>query len=312
MNIKKNRMFIITFCMAASFMVSLSVRNADCKLETNLPADVTGGEVRALVVEDFENMKIAEKIEDDGWYVTTSPKEYTKGDEQTKAKKNPVLTLKMKSVDAGSNDMKIEEAYSPTGLGKEKKKALGLLFKFRYPGNNSVSMEPPYEVDWKDRTPVKTYDQALRKDVTERGIQLPGKAKAISMWIHARGFPYTIEVWVKDFKGDVHILEKQSVNFVGWRPLTFQIPTNMPQSSDTYPASRVAKIVRLVVREVTNVGGEYSGTSVKNSGDVYVFVDQIKVLTDTYEVYFDGQDLHKAFEDSNKGSGSNTGGGTQK
>ena len=307
MNIKKNRMFIITFCMAASFIINLSVRNADCKLDTSLPADVTGGEVRALVVEDFENMKIVDKIEDDGWFVTTSPKEYTKGDEQTKAKKNPVLKLKIKSVDAGSSDMKVEEAYSPTGLGKEKKKALGLNFKFRYPGNNSVSLEPPMELDWKDRTPVLTYDQALRKDVAERGIQLPGKAKAISMWIHARGFPYTMELWVKDFRGDVHILDKQSINFVGWRPLTFQIPGNMPQSSDTYPAARVAKIVRIVIREVTNIGGEYSGNSTKNSADVFVFFDQIKVLTDTYEVYFDGQDLHKVFEgSSNTNSGSNT------
>ena len=267
-----------------------------------------GGEVRALVVEDFETMKVAEKIEDDGWFATTTPKEYTKGDEQTKAKKNPVLTMKMKSVEAGSNDMKIEESYSPTGLGKEKKKALGVHFKFRYPGNNSVSLEPPMELDWKDRTPVLTYDQALRKDVAERGIQLPGRAKAISMWIHARGFPYTIELWVKDFKGDVHILEKQSINFVGWRPLTFQIPTNMPQSSDTYPASRVSKIVRIVIREVTNIGGEYSGTSAKNSADVYVFLDQIKVLTDTYEVYFDGQDLHKVFEGKeSKSTDTNTG-----
>jgi hypothetical protein len=296
MNIKMNRMFIITLCMAAAFIVNLSVRNADSKIVTNVPADVSGEETRALVVEDFENLKIVEKVEDDGWFATSTPKEFTKGDDEAKKRKNPVLALKLRPVDSGPNDMKVEDAYSPTGLGKEKKKTLGVHFRFRYPGNNSVHLEPPLELDWKERTPVMTYDQAMRKDVQERGIQLPGRAKSISMWVHARGFPYTMEVWVKDFKGDVHILEKQSINFVGWRPMTFDIPENMPQSSDTYPVTRTSKLVRIVLREVTNISGEYSGTSTRNSSDVYVFFDQIKVLTDTYEVYFDGQDLHKTFE----------------
>jgi len=307
MNIKKRSMYIITFCMAASFILNLSVRNADSKIVTNVPADVSGEETKALVVEDFETLKIVEKVEEDGWFVTSNPKAFTKGDEETKKKKNPIMSLMLKPIDGGPNDMKVEEVYSPTGLGKEKKKNLGVHFRFRYPGSNSVSLEPPMEVDWKDRTPVLTYDQAMRKDVPERGIQLPGRAKAISMWVHARGFSYTMEVWVKDFKGDVHILEKQSINFVGWRPMTFEIPANMPQSSDTYPVTRVSKLVRIVIREVSNVAGEHSSTSTRNSSDVYVFFDQIKVLTDTYEVYFDGQDLHKNFEGTKS-----TDSGTQK
>jgi len=308
MNIKKSRIFIITFCMIVSSVINLSVKNADSKIATSLPNDVSGNETKALVIEDFENLKIVDKVEDDGWFATSTPKEFTKGDEESKKKKNPVLSLQLKAVDGGPNDMKVEDTYSPTGLGKEKKKVLGVHFRFRYPGNNSVSIEPPKEVDWKDRTPVLTYDQAIRKDVAERGIQLPGRAKAISMWVHARGFPYTIELWVKDHKGDVHILEKQSINFVGWRPMTFEIPDVMPQSSDTYPVTRVSKLVRIVIREVSTVSGEYSGTSTRTSSEVYVFIDQIKVLTDTYEVYFDGQDLHKNFDGTSSESKSNTGG----
>ncbi len=312
MNIKKSGMFLVTFSLAVFTIISISFKSADSKIETNVAADVSGNELKALVVEDFENLKIAGKVEDDGWFVTTTPKQFTKGDDETNKRKNPVLSLNVKPVDGGPNDMKIEDSYSPTGLGKEKKKMIGVHFKFRYPGNNSVSLEPPFELDWKDRTPVKTYDQAMRKDVVERGIQLPGRCKSLSMWVHARGFPYTMEVWVKDFKGDVHILEKQSINFVGWRPMIFELPSNLPQTLDTYPTTRVSKIVRIVIREVTSVSGEHTATSAKNTSEVFVFFDQIKVLTDTYEVYFDGQELHKNFNgSSDKGSSEKSGGTTK-
>ena len=83
---------------------------------------------------------------------------------------------------------------------------------------------------------------------------------------------------------------------MGWRPLTFQIPVYVPKVADTYPVTRIVKLVRIVLREVTNVSGLHTGTSARNPSDAYVFFDHIKVLTDTYEVYFDGQDLHKIFE----------------
>jgi len=299
------RMFIITLCIASALMI---VRVADSKIVTNVPADLSGEELKAIVIEDFANSKISANADDDGWLLTSNPKQYTKAkDEDTLKKKNPVMTLELKLIDGGPNDLRVEDKTSPTGLGMEKKKMLGLHFRFRYPGENSISIEPPKEVDWKERTPVLTYDQAMRTDVQERGLQLPGRAKAVSIWVHGRGFPYTLELWIKDFKGDVHILEKQSVNYVGWKPLIFKLPENMPQSSDTYPVTRTSKLVRLVLREVTNGSGELTRTSSRNSSDVYMFFDQLKVLTDTYEVYFDGQDLHKAFEGGNTNTGSNTG-----
>ncbi|HPR38007.1 MAG TPA: flagellar filament outer layer protein FlaA [Spirochaetota bacterium] len=296
MNSIRNRIFIVTICLTAAFIVAFGI-NGYSRIETNVPADLSGEETRAIVIEDFEASKIAGSVEEDGWYLTSNPKVYTKAkDEETLKKKNPVMALDLKYVDGGPNDMKVEDAFSITGLGKEKKKILGLKFRFRYPGSNVVTIEAPKEVDWKERNPVVTYDQALRQDVQERGLQIPGRAKAISLWVHGRGFPYTLELWIKDFRGDVHILEKQSINFVGWRPMIFDIPQNIPQSTDSYPVTRTSKLVRLVIREVTSVGGEHSRTSSRNASDVYVFFDQIKVLTDTYEVFFDGQDMHKAFE----------------
>ncbi len=300
-----NKMLVLTLFATFVFVINFGVKNADSKIVTNVPSDVTGSETRAIVVEDFENSKIANNSEDDGWLVTSSPKQYkTASDSETLKSKNPVMTLEMKYLGGSSRDMKIEQM-SVTGLGKTKDKILGIKFRFRYPGKNSVSIQPPKEVDWEKRTPVMTYDQVLRTDVQERGIQLPGRAKAISLWVHGRGHPYTLELWVKDYKGDVHILDKQTIDFVGWRPLTFNIPNNVPQATNTYPVTRTAKLVRMVVREVTNVGGIHSATSRRKASDVYVFFDQIKVLTDTYEVSFDGQDLHTQFDGGDKGKSTN-------
>ena len=300
MKIKKNIVFIISLCAAGCLLVSLSLRDADSKIITHVKGDVAEDELRAMVVEDFENFKISSKIEDDGWFLSSTPQEYTKGDEETRKRKNPVLKLEMKSVDGGSSDLRVEEESSPTGLGKEKKKVMGIKFQFRYPGSNSISIEPPFELDWKERTPVMTYDPALRKEVQERGLQLPGRIRTISMWIHGRGFPYTLELWIKDYKGDVHILSKQPVNFIGWQPISFDVPVYIPQTADTYPVTRVVKLVRIVLRETTYIAGERSKSASSNTTNAYIFFDQIKVLSDTYEVYFDGQELHKAFDGSNQ------------
>ena len=296
MKIKKHIVFIVSLCAAGSPLFTLSLREADSKIIADVKGDVAEKEWRALVVEDFENFKIAGKIEDDGWFLSSTPKVYTKGDDETRRKKNPVLKLELKSVDGGSSDMRVEDESSPTGLGKEKKKVMGINFQFRYPGSNSISIEPPFEVDWKERTPVLTYDQTLRKEVNERGLQLPGRIRAISMWVHGRGFPYTLEVWIKDYKGEVHILKKEPVNFIGWQPITFDVPIYIPQTADTYPVTRVVKLIRIVLRETTYISGERARTASSNTTNAYIFFDQIKVLSDMYEVYFDRQELHKAFD----------------
>ncbi|MBP7603040.1 MAG: hypothetical protein KBA15_03880, partial [Spirochaetes bacterium] len=101
---------------------------------------------------------------------------------------------------------------------------------------------------------------------------------------------------VKDYRGDVHILKLGSLNFVGWRPLRAFIPENVPQETQSYPQTRVTKIVRLVIRATP-----YAGTE-----DVYMFFDQLKVLTDVFEVNFDGQNLHKAFQGGTKGGADTT------
>lgn len=270
------------------------IRDADSRVMTNVNPDISGEEVRAVVVEDFENVKIASNANEDGWFVTTNPKKYEKAETEEKLKrKDPVLNLEVKVVNGGPNDM-LPEEWSVTELGKTKENVLGIKFKFRYPGANSVSIEPPLEVDWKTKKPVMRLNPASGKEEQFRGLELPGQAKAVSLWVHGRGNPYDLEAWLEDYKGQTHIIKFGSVNFVGWRPMKAYIPNTVPQTTESYPQTKITRITRLVLRAQTHVHYEELIT------DTYYFFDQIKVLTDTYEVNFDGQELHELFDNAGR------------
>ncbi len=243
------------------------------KILTNVPADLSSKELRAVVVEDFETPG--------EWTIETTPKK------NPDPKKDPVPFLDLKFIDGGPSDMQTEK-WSADKKGMEKKKILGVHFRFKYPGYNRVDLIPPPEVQWDDPTKkVTTYDPRTGKYTQENAIQLPGQAKGLSIWVHGRGNDYYLEAWVKDWKGEVHILKFGSLNYVGWKPLRTEIPPYIPQEVETYPQTKLLKVVRLVVRAAPDATTE----------DSFLFFDQLKVLTDVFEVSFDGMDLDKAFKE---------------
>ena len=299
----RNNMIFSKYTVGVLIVLSgvLVATQGIAKLITNVPSDISGEELKAVVVEDFEKGTIAKDLNSDGWLLRSTPKKYTNSalSEKKLKRKNPVPELQIKFLEGSPNDMQVEK-WSLTELGKTNKQCLGVKFRFRYPGFNSVHIMPPLEVTWKEKKPSLTYNPRNGKEEQERGIQLPGRAKAISLWVHGRGNPYTLEVWIKDYRGDTHALKLGSVNFVGWRPMKVEIPSNIPQSFESFPQTRVAKITKLVLRAVRSAPAE------ELINDTYFFFDQLKVLTDTYEVNFDGNDLHKSFESGKAPSGGGT------
>lgn len=260
---KRNTLKLGLVVFVAVF-VALLATTAFSELVTNVPSDLSADELEAIVVEDFEKSP--------EWDVITTPKKWTKNDDEDK---NPVPTLEIKVIDGSPNDMQ-EEDWQYDDKGTKKTKILGVNFKFKYPGHNSVHLLP------------------------KEPIGLPGRAQGISMWVHGRGNDYDLEAWIEDYNGDVHILKMGSVNFVGWRPLKVDIPANVPQSIDSYPQTKILKIQRFVLRADPS-------EIVRNT---FFFFDQIKVLTQRYEVNFDGQGLEDAFESSKDKEGSTVNGGS--
>ncbi|MCP4131645.1 MAG: hypothetical protein GY754_11765 [bacterium] len=288
----KNKKFVsITVCLLLAVLAGfVGPQSVDSKIITSVEADISGEELKALVIEDFEEVKPGKE----GWNVITTPKQFDdkKLDDDKRKKRNPVEKLELKMIQGKPNDM-IGEAWSLTKKGdtEKTKNCMGVNFKFKYPGHNSVHLLAPPELSWDEKKPVMTYNPATRSNVQERGVQLPGRAKAISVWVHGRGNPYDLEVWVKDYRGSTHILKMGSVNFVGWRPIKVDIPEWIPQATESYPITRVSKITRFVLRADVHV------PRAELTENTYFFFDQLKVLTDVYEVNYDGHKLHDQFGD---------------
>jgi len=251
----KRRYFKIIMFILSLSIFGLLVTTVYSQLITNVPPDISIDEIKALVVEDFESSPT--------WVVETEPKPYTKGGGDEKAKKNPVPVLEIKIVDGAPSDMKPQE-WQADNKGTKKDKVLGVNFRFKYPGHNTVKMTPP------------------------EPINLPGRARGLSIWVHGRGNKYYLECWVKDYEGSTHILKFGEVGFVGWRPMSVEIPEFIPQAVDSYPSTKTLTLEKFVLRSDPR----------ERVGNVFFFFDQLKVLTQTYEVNFDGSGLEDSFESS--------------
>ncbi len=245
------------------------------RIQTNVAPDISADQLKAFVVEDFEDeSKIGSE---DGWRLTSVPRQLK---EDSKKMKNPVPVLEQKIIAGRPNDMRPDVwSANEKGIKNDRvdkvQKVYGVHFRFQYPGDNSVHFEPPVNPEL---TPAGSNEKF-------RGIKLPGRARALSMWVHGRGNDYNLEAWIKDYTGRVHIISFGSLNFVGWRPMRAYIPVNIPQSVDSYPQTKFLRVERFVLRATPNASTE----------DTYFFFDQLKLLTDDFEVNFDGQELDKAF-----------------
>ncbi len=113
------------------------------------------------------------------------------------------------------------------------------------------------------------------------GIPLPGQVQEIDMWVWGSNYDYYIEVHLEDFRGITHVLPLGNINYRGWRNLSTRVPTHIPQTVRFVPQHKGLELVKIVLwtRPTERVDG------------FYVYLDEIKILTDTFRDRFDGEDL---------------------
>ena len=112
-------------------------------------------------------------------------------------------------------------------------------------------------------------------------IPIPGRLQYLDMWVWGSNLNYYIEAYFRDHQGVVYNLYLGSLAYQGWRNLRTRIPTSIPQTKRVLP--RLAGLHFVKFRIWT--------TPVERVDNFYVYFDQMKVLTDTFESLFDGDEL---------------------
>jgi hypothetical protein len=163
------------------------------------------------------------------------------------------------------------------------------------------------EYNWVDVVPgVKTTGSDGKVTYKPSEIPLPGRVSALDTWVWGSGFKYYLEAYVRDYRGIVYKLKMGMIDFEGWRNMRVNIPTSIPQSKQTLPKRLGLTLVKFriwttpteavaVLSEDENVL-DLKATAEKDkeqpiSKAIFVYFDQIKILTDTFETLYDGDSL---------------------
>jgi hypothetical protein len=142
-------------------------------------------------------------------------------------------------------------------------KSLGIWGRFDRRGYN-----------WVDVYPVSDDGEPFE-------IPVPGRASYFDMWVWGANLNYYIEIYVRDYQGVVHTINLGSIAFTGWKNMQVRVPSNIPQSKRIQPR----------LESLTFVKFRIWTTPLERVDNFYIYFDQFKVLTDTFESLFDGDEL---------------------
>jgi hypothetical protein len=159
------------------------------------------------------------------------------------------------------------QALFRTAAEGEGKQSLGLRGQFTRKGYN-----------WIDIYPVS-------KDNLDGGaveIPLSGVVHYVDVWAWGSNLHYKLEAYVRDYRGMIHRVDMGSLAFFGWKNLRASVPSNFPMTDHALPVSSVSsKFVKFRLWTEPD----------ERVGLFYFYLDQLKILTDTFKTRFDGDEL---------------------
>jgi len=159
-------------------------------------------------------------------------------------------------------------------------RSLGIWGKFKRMGYNWIDIYPTLKSEGDDAGPYE--------------IPLPGRVRLLDMWVWSSNLNFYVEAYLRDQQGVVHTLYLGDLRHQGWRNLRANVPSNVPQrrriildptSANTLsPEDRNAIYLKFIKFRIWTTPREAVG-------NFYVYFDHFKVLTDTFESLFDGDEL---------------------
>jgi len=126
--------------------------------------------------------------------------------------------------------------------------------------------------------PAKTDSSGNKVPTT---IPIPGKVKRMDLWVWGSNYNYTMDIFLRDYQGIDHVLHLGSLQFIGWRDLVVIVPTSIPQARRYIPQYQGLELTKLVIWTAQD----------EKVDDYYIYIDDLTILTDTYEMRFDGEVL---------------------
>lgn len=154
------------------------------------------------------------------------------------------------------------------GANREGKdlKSLGIWGSFDRRGYNWIDVYP-VDGGGEDAVPVE--------------IPVPGRARYFDFWAWGSNLKYSIELYVRDYRGVVYALPAGSIGFEGWKNLRVTVPNNIQQSKRVLPKLANMSFVKFRIWTIPS----------EPVDNFYVYFDQLKVTTDIFESRYDGDEL---------------------
>ena len=143
---------------------------------------------------------------------------------------------------------------------------IGMRLSFTRQGYNHVDLVPlalkdgKYEVDY---------------------LPFRGKVKQLDFWVWGSNDDYYMEAVLLDYKGNEFRLDIGSIKHIGWKNFILQIPRSIPQSTTYVSSIQTLRLKKLVIWSNPNA----------RANNVYVYIDQLKYLSDVQNSMYDGYEL---------------------
>ncbi len=110
-------------------------------------------------------------------------------------------------------------------------------------------------------------------------IPLPGRIQHMDMWVWGSNRSYYIEAQIRDHRGIVHTLHFGDINFRGWNNIKMYMPSYIPQEVSYVPQRQGLELVKLVLWTRPE----------ERVDQFYIYLDDLKCFTDTFDDPFDGE-----------------------
>jgi hypothetical protein len=143
---------------------------------------------------------------------------------------------------------------------------IGMKLAFTRQGYNHVDLVPLALINGKYETDY---------------VPFRGKVKQMDFWVWGSNDNYYMEVVLMDHKGREHRLDAGSIKHVGWKNIIMGIPNYIPQSTTYVSSIQTLRLVKFVIWAYPDA----------RATNVYVYLDQVKYLTDVQNSMYDGYEL---------------------